>query len=469
MKMANLFKTVMVSAVFSLASNVAYAAPSSILFILDSSGSMAGRVDGVTKMATAKLSLAKLLSDLPEDTKAGLMVYGHREKKSCTDVEVAIPLGLANPEKLDDVLQRIAPNGKTPITYSLEQSVGAFAGLNDGNNNIVLISDGIETCDGDPCKTAEELANSNVNVRVHVVGFDISDKDREQLECIARVGNGEYFAASSTQAFTTAVTEAIKVAQVEIAAPAEPPNPEYKEVFRDDFDGDVLAEHWEVINPDPDAYIVEDGFLGILSTKDAALRNLDDKMENKFRLTNSLPKGDWRITMRMKPGVSTFREAYSLALYTDEKNFLSVEAFPSVNSQHGFIFMNVIANKVSKGTGTGYGQQLISSDKIFGHRTLPVDSKPYHEWSEKNINAIQFRIRKSGRSYFTSAMVEGDATTGGGEKPKWVELEKLTSLRSPGKSVLFTVGQTKITNGFDHIHGGETFANVDWVKIETKE
>ena len=64
---------------------------------------------------------------------------------------------------------------------------GTIAEMNKGDNNsIVLISDGIETCGGDPCAVAKKLTKDNIDFKVHVVGFDVSKKAKEQLECIAK-------------------------------------------------------------------------------------------------------------------------------------------------------------------------------------------------------------------------------------------------------------------------------------------
>ena len=99
------------------------------------------------------------------------------------------------------------------------------------NNHVVLISDGIETCEGDPCKVAADLVAKGLNVRVHVVGFDVDADAREQLQCIAEAGNGMYFDAQSAQALQQAVIEVRAVAQAE----PEPEPATMTEVFRDDL------------------------------------------------------------------------------------------------------------------------------------------------------------------------------------------------------------------------------------------
>ncbi len=174
-------------------------ASSNVLFILDGSNSMWGQVDGVPKIVTAKKVLVSLLKDLPEDTNVGIMVYGHRSEGNCRDVELLVPIGPNDPSKLAKRIETIQPKGKTPITYSLEQSLPLFASLKGQNNYVVLVSDGKETCGGDPCQAAKKLAAAGVGLKIHVVGFDVSGEERRQLECIAKGGRGRYFNAKDTE------------------------------------------------------------------------------------------------------------------------------------------------------------------------------------------------------------------------------------------------------------------------------
>ena len=156
----------------------------------------------------------------------------------------------------------------------------------------MLISDGFETCEGDPCAAASNLVSQGIEIKVHAVGFDVSDEARKQLECIAEKGRGRYFQASSTQGFKEAIAEVQQVAQAEPAPKALEP----KEYFRDDFDGAELADHWEVLNSNPDTFIVEDGQLLIVSASPGSLG--EDTVANLFRLNIALPKGDWVMSVK---------------------------------------------------------------------------------------------------------------------------------------------------------------------------
>ena len=420
-------------------------AASNMLFILDASNSMWGQVDGTAKIETAKAVMGKLLSDLPDDTNVGLMVYGHRTEGDCSDVELMTGVGAKNAEVVKGQIAAITPRGKTPISASLQKSAGAFAGMAEENNNVVLISDGIETCEGDPCQTAEALTKAGVKVRVHAVGFNVNAAARQQLECIVRVGGGQYFNANSTQDFQSAISAVQKVAQTETKPEPAPPPPAPKQpvvYFEDQFDGEELGDAWEVVNPNPDGFIVENGLLSIIASEPDILQNQSGKLQNLFRLTKDFPKGDWTMTMRVIPGIATFREAYSLALYKDKSNFLSATVYPATN-RSGHAWLSVYGNKMNKGTNTEFSSDDVYAKKGFGDYAFESNSKPIIEWANSAIKAIQLRIRKEGRSYFVATKVEGEPVEPGGEKPDWVELEKLTSLRPPGKSLAIFLWASK--------------------------
>ena len=416
-------------------------AASNVLFILDGSGSMWGQVDGVAKIDTAKKVLTGLLKDLPKETNAGLMVYGHRSEGDCKDVELLIPLGPIDPGQMEARLAAIKPKGKTPLTYSIEQSQPLFAKLSGQSNHVVLVSDGKETCDGDPCDASAKLVEAGVEVKVHVVGFDVSDEERKQLECIAGQGKGSYFNAQNVQGFRDALAQV----KEEVARPL--PAPKNKEYFFDDFDGEGLKDHWEVINPNVDTYIVEDSGLLVVSSKYAVLSQGD--VENLFRLNVPLPEGDWVMTAKVNVDFQTIAERVFLSLFEDKDNFITVHTLPTDGNYYsGYLYIE--EKKFSKGAETafrvgiwdGFKEGTTYASPAKGFKNLP--------------QPILLRLRKEGRSYFGAAMLEG------AESPKWFELEKLTVLRAKGNLAI----------GLYQARGdirGETPVVFDWVKIETKD
>lgn len=185
---------------------------SHIVMILDASGSMAGMVSGEQKMAVAKREAGKFLSDLPSDAKIGLMVYGHRgtnqesgKAESCAAVEWAFPMG-ASRRKMKGAIEALSPTGWTPMGGALNfakaelEKYKAVKGDKDSTPVVYLISDGEETCGGDPVAAAKAINTSGAKPIINVIGFDVDDKTRAQLEEISTAGGGRYFAAADSAA-----------------------------------------------------------------------------------------------------------------------------------------------------------------------------------------------------------------------------------------------------------------------------
>jgi len=195
-----------------------------ILFILDGSGSMWGQIENKPKIAIAKDVMSHLIQELPDNIQAGLQVYGHRSKGDCNDIELLSPIGHSDKTTLIQQIQAIQPKGKTPITRSFEIAAEHLREAED-ETTAVLISDGKETCAGDPCTLVRALRNQGVKVKVHVVGFDVNKEERNQLHCIAEAGGGKYFNAKNTRQLTQALVE-VKQEVLKKAETKEAPEPQ---------------------------------------------------------------------------------------------------------------------------------------------------------------------------------------------------------------------------------------------------
>ncbi|MBN2466787.1 MAG: VWA domain-containing protein, partial [Deltaproteobacteria bacterium] len=196
----------------SSAQGRAAAAPSgNLVFILDASGSMWGQVEGKAKIAIAKEVLTGLIKDLPNDAVVGLVAYGHRSKGDCNDVEELVPLSAVDKDKLIKTVQGLSPKGKTPISRSVRMTADRIKHLED-ETTIILVSDGKETCDPDPCALVKELKEAGIQFVMHVIGFDVTEEEKAQLECMAEAGGGEYFTAKTAKDFQVAAKEVVKKA-----------------------------------------------------------------------------------------------------------------------------------------------------------------------------------------------------------------------------------------------------------------
>ncbi|MFQ5631460.1 MAG: VWA domain-containing protein, partial [bacterium] len=187
--------------------------PSNLLLILDASGSMWGQIEGKNKIMIARQVLKDLLGELPEQTNIGLVAYGHRSKGDCEDIETVTPLGPVDKAALSQQIDALNPKGKTPITGAIQKAFEAVRSQEDATT-IILVSDGLETCGGDPCKIVADAKKAGVNFVMHVVGFDVGDVDVSQLECTAQAGGGLYFSAKNANELASALDQTV-------AAPAE--------------------------------------------------------------------------------------------------------------------------------------------------------------------------------------------------------------------------------------------------------
>ena len=174
-------------------------------YIIDASDSMTETLaDGSVKLAVAKDLLKEHVAAFKPETNIGLRAYGHRvpyqdEGKSCQDIELVAAPRAGQLETIAAWLGEFQALGMTPLAASLQQAFGDFVFDPARINSIVMLSDGIETCGGDPCRLVESLKARGINFTVHVIGLDVDGATRDQLTCVARSGGGTYQDARTQQ------------------------------------------------------------------------------------------------------------------------------------------------------------------------------------------------------------------------------------------------------------------------------
>jgi len=194
-------------------------AKTDIEFIVDVSGSMKKVSGQETQIASAVNALKQTLQTLPDEVTLALRVYGHREgqedkAKSCRDSELVVPFAPSNKALIDQKTQNLTPKGYTPIAFSLEQARADFDATREAQKVIILLSDGEETCDGNPVAVLEKLKQDGFNVIVHTIGFNVDDKAKQQLINIAQASGGQYFDAQGAQALGVALGQATQASLV---------------------------------------------------------------------------------------------------------------------------------------------------------------------------------------------------------------------------------------------------------------
>lgn len=170
---------------------------SSILLLFDSSGSMkADDGSGNRRIDTAKGAITGLLEGAPGDAKIGLRVFGGRfgdkdKRRGCTDSRLLFPVENIDADGAKSAIQSYKPTGFTPISLSLRRAAEDLPPT--GARTIILVSDGQDTCGPPrPCDVAREVANRGIKLQIQAIGFQVNNKSRRELQCIARAGNGVY-------------------------------------------------------------------------------------------------------------------------------------------------------------------------------------------------------------------------------------------------------------------------------------
>lgn len=177
-----------------------------VMIVMDGSGSMWGQIDGKSKMSIAREALRDLVGGLPADTPTGLIAYGHRKKGDCSDIELlASPVENAR-DGIFEAVDAITPTGKTPLSAAVQQAAETLK-YEEDRATVILITDGIETCDIDPCALGEDLSNSGIAFTTHIVGFGLSESEGRQVACLAEETGGQYIEASNAGELSQAMEE----------------------------------------------------------------------------------------------------------------------------------------------------------------------------------------------------------------------------------------------------------------------
>ena len=194
--MRHIYKIIFTFIMFMLIAISAEAA-GRVEFILDVSGSMNAAPGGQKKIAVARQAVASAVQNIPDGSVVALRLYGHRvpnaeKEKSCKDSELVIPFGPIEKQKFLAAVNAATPLGQTPIAFSLEEAAKDFGAAKDEATAIILVSDGEETCGGDPLAVAKRLLAEGFKVTIHTIGFDVDAKTRAQLEAVSQITGGQY-------------------------------------------------------------------------------------------------------------------------------------------------------------------------------------------------------------------------------------------------------------------------------------
>ena len=188
-----------------------------IILIIDGSGSMWGQIEGKSKIAIAREVVGNLMDEMEASRPVGLVVYGHRKKGDCADIETLLEPGVENRDAIKSAMTAINPVGMTPLANTAIQVIDALK-ASGGSATIILVSDGVESCGGDLCAVIKAAKDAGVDFVLHIVGFDIGESDKAALECAAREGEGVYIDAQNANELSNALEQATNITVEETSA-----------------------------------------------------------------------------------------------------------------------------------------------------------------------------------------------------------------------------------------------------------
>jgi len=215
-------QTFVMAAALAVGLGAGQAPAQDVMVVYDASGSMWGQIEGVTKIEIAREVLGDLVNQWPDETNLGLVAYGHRREGDCGDIETVIAPQPISPATFSDAVNAINPLGRTPLSAAVEHAAEELVYL-ENPATVVLISDGIENCEADPCALATHLEERGIAFTTHVIGFDVASEEYAQLSCIAENTGGIFVPASNAGELADALAE---VKQVIEEAPLPEPQPE---------------------------------------------------------------------------------------------------------------------------------------------------------------------------------------------------------------------------------------------------
>jgi len=307
-----------------------------ILFVMDASQSMYGRWQSDMKINIARKLLTNLLDSLEtvDNIELGLRVYGHQYRfppQVCNDTKLIVPFGGEdNIKQIKYKLRTLSPKGTTPIAYALEQAGTDFPDCDNCRNIIVLITDGLEECDGDPCAVSSALQKKGVVLKPFIIG--IGKNFQEAFDCV-----GTYFDASSEEDFSKALNVVISqalnstTAQVNLLDEYDKPTEtNVAMTFYDDFSGLAHYNFVHTLNNKgvPDTLVIDP-----LLTYNIVVHTIPPRSAEKITLTAGkhttigikVPQGT--LDLKLESRDKTVRDLKCIVRQNGKKETLNVQNF----------------------------------------------------------------------------------------------------------------------------------------------
>ena len=385
-----------------------------VAILLDFSGSMNAQLDGKTRRDIAVESLRESVNELDGNAAVALYAFGTNfdnttasKAQSCEDILKLVDYSKGNAGEIKEVLVGLQAKGWTPLAKAIQTIGNDLSKFGDSEHNLIILSDGEESCGGDPVKAVEQLKANGVNVIVNVIGLDVDAAARRQLEAVASAGGGEYFSASDSGSLSRSLATVVNKVELE-------------EQFKADFSGDGVFK------------------MGGSSFEDAVQLTMADINPD---LTMSLPKNliqaflTYRLPKELQPGdVLTIGNIFG--------PYIDISSDGSVFEDNRDTWVDIIIFNKRKGAilerrndgGVNQSAQveIVLTEELLDNSYLFIGSKNFNVGSKTKIF---FEVKKGSDNQSTSGQqatglegLEGLAGLFGGANGEAPDLSGLEAL-----------------------------------------
>ncbi len=185
--------------------------PATLMIVFDGSGSMWGKLEGdrQSKLAMARDAIKAGLGVLPPNIRVGLASYGHRRSSDCSDAGVLLKPEALDAERILAPLDKLNPRGRGPLTLALRE-IAAELGPQTAAADVILVHDGLDNCQPDPCTVIGELRQAHPRVRVHVISLGLSEDEAKQMACLAQQTGGKHITTSNAETTASALQDVMR-------------------------------------------------------------------------------------------------------------------------------------------------------------------------------------------------------------------------------------------------------------------